>query len=254
MKFIDTHSHLYAKQFEEDQEAVSQRAQDVLEYVFLPNIDESSIEAMHNLSKSAPNFYKMMMGLHPTSVKEDFRAVLDRMEKLLEKNHYFGIGETGIDLYWDKTFFKEQIQALEIQADWAKNMDLPLIIHCRDSFEETIEVIEREQNGKLRGVFHCFVGTNEEAKRVIDAGFLIGIGGVLTFKNSGLRDEIRDIALENIILETDAPYLTPTPHRGKRNESSYIPLIAEHLAKTKNIPLETVSKITNENAKQLFVI
>lgn len=254
MKFIDTHSHLYAKQFEEDQEAVSQRAQDVLECVFLPNIDESSIEAMHNLSKSAPNFYKMMMGLHPTSVKEDFRAVLDRMEKLLEKNHYFGIGETGIDLYWDKTFFKEQIQALEIQADWAKNMDLPLIIHCRDSFEETIEVIEREQNGKLRGVFHCFVGTNEEAKRVIDAGFLIGIGGVLTFKNSGLRDEIRDIALENIILETDAPYLTPTPHRGKRNESSYIPLIAEHLAKTKNIPLETVSKITNENAKQLFVI
>ena len=254
MKFIDTHSHLYAKQFEEDREAVSQRAQDVLEYVFLPNIDESSIEAMHNLSKSAPTFYKMMMGLHPTSVKEDFRAVLDRMEKLLEKEQYFGIGETGIDLYWDKTFLKEQIQALEIQADWAKNMDLPLIIHCRDSFEETIEVIEREQNGKLRGVFHCFVGTEEEAKRVIDAGFLIGIGGVLTFKNSGLRDEIRDIALENIILETDAPYLTPTPHRGKRNESSYIPLIADHLAKTKNIPLETVSRITNENAKQLFAV
>jgi TatD DNase family protein len=255
MILIDTHTHLYTEEFDADRTAVVQRAIDNgIEKLLLPNIDIDSIEPMQQLCNQYPNNCYPMMGLHPTSVDANYNQNLDTIKTHLKDNKYIAIGEIGIDLYWDKTFAKQQKLALLEQFQWAIDYNLPVVIHSRDSFTEIIEVIKEFNNPKLQGVFHCFTGTEEIANEIINLGFLLGIGGVLTFKNSGLADQIKNIDIKNIILETDSPYLTPTPHRGKRNESSYVTLVAEKLAQVKNLSLQEVANITTANAKHLFNI
>jgi TatD DNase family protein len=255
MILIDTHTHLYTEEFDADRTAVVQRAIDNgIEKLLLPNIDIDSIEPMQQLCNKYPNNCYPMMGLHPTSVDANYKQNLNLIKTHLENNKYIAIGEIGIDLYWDKTFAEQQKSALLEQFQWAIDYNLPVVIHSRDSFTEIIEVIKEFNNTKLHGVFHCFTGTEEIANEIINLGFLLGIGGVLTFKNSGLADQIKNIDIKNIILETDSPYLTPTPHRGKRNESSYITLVAEKLAQVKNLSMQEVANITTANAKHLFNI
>ncbi len=253
MQFIDTHTHIYSEEFDSDREEIVNKAFDNSVYrMLLPNIDEKSIEPMHNLCNAFPNSIFPMMGLHPTSVGEDYQEVLARIKPLLDKRKYIAIGEIGIDLYWDKTFADQQKEALLQQFQWAVDYKLPVVIHSRDSLKEIIACIDEFNNPKLHGVFHCFTGTEDDAMSIISRGFLLGLGGVLTFKNSGLREQIKNIDMQYLILETDSPYLTPTPHRGKRNESSYITLIAQVLAHTKGISIEEVANITTNNANQLF--
>ncbi len=255
MILIDTHTHLYTEEFDTDRNAVMQRALDNgIEKFLLPNIDLNSIEPMQQLCNQYPNNCFPMMGLHPTSIDANYKSTLASIKKHLHSNKYIAIGEIGIDLYWDKTYADEQKTALLEQFQWAIDYNLPVVIHSRDSFNEIIEVIKEFNNPKLHGVFHCFTGTEKIANQIINLGFLLGIGGVLTFKNSGLANQIKNIDIKNIILETDSPYLTPTPYRGKRNESSYVKLVAEKLAQVKNINLNEVANITTENAKQLFNI
>ena len=255
MQFIDTHTHLYSKEFDSDRDEIVQKAFDNSVYrMLLPNIDEESIEPMYQLCNSYPESFFSMMGLHPTSVEGDYADVLARIKPLLDKRKHIAIGEIGIDLYWDKTFAKQQKEALMEQFQWAIDYDLPVVIHSRDSLAEIIECIDKFNNPKLTGVFHCFTGTASDANEIISRGFLLGLGGVLTFKNSGLSEQIKDIDLKHFILETDSPYLTPAPHRGKRNESSYISLIAQKLANTKGITIEEVAEITTNNANKLFKI
>jgi len=253
MILFDTHTHVYSEEFNEDRDEAIKRSFEVgVTQLLLPNIDLDSIEPMHQLCDSYPNNCFPMMGLHPTSVKENYEEVLQIIRKELDKRKYIAIGEIGIDLYWDKTFAEEQRLALLQQFQWAIEFDLPVVIHSRDSHNEIMKVIKEFNNPNLRGVFHCFTGTRKQAQEIIDINFMMGLGGVLTFKNSGLANEIKDIDMKHFILETDSPYLTPTPYRGKRNESSYIKLIAEKLAEVKGISLEQVAKITTANAMNLF--
>ena len=252
IKTIDTHSHLYSTKFQPDLEAVIARAQEVLSHVFLPNIDIPSIAAMNALADRAPDFFFPMMGLHPCSVKENWEVVLAKMETEFDQRKYFGIGETGLDYHWDKTFVAEQKAALRVQIEWAKAKDLPLILHCRESMEDVLELVKEGQDGRLKGIFHCFTGTVAQAKMVEDLGFMMGIGGVLTYKNGGLVEILPEIPLSALVLETDAPYLPPLPHRGKRNESSYVPIIARALSDAKEMSLAEVAKITSENALRIF--
>ena len=252
IKTIDTHSHLYSTKFQPDLEAVIARAQEVLSHVFLPNIDIPSIAAMNALADRAPDFFFPMMGLHPCSVKENWEVVLAKMETEFDQRKYFGIGETGLDYHWDKTFVAEQKAALRVQIEWAKAKDLPLILHCRESMEDVLELVKEGQDGRLKGIFHCFTGTVAQAKMVEDLGFMMGIGGVLTYKNGGLVEILPEIPLSALVLETDAPYLPPVPHRGKRNESSYVPIIARALSDAKEMSLAEVAKITSENALRIF--
>jgi len=255
MQFIDTHTHIYSEEFDSDRYLIVQKAFDNSIYrMLLPNIDEQSIEPMHKLCDAYPESIFPMMGLHPTSVEADFQEVLDKMKPLLDNRKYIAIGEIGIDLYWDKTFAEQQKDALMQQFAWAIEYELPVVIHSRDSLKEIIACIDEFNNPELHGVFHCFTGSENDAKEIISQGFLLGIGGVLTFKNSGLSEQIKNIDMSNFILETDSPYLTPTPHRGKRNESSYITLIAQKLAHTKGISIEEVAEITTNNANKLFKI
>lgn len=255
MQFIDTHTHIYSEEFDSDRNEIVKKAFNNSVYrLLLPNIDEESIEPMHKLCNAYPDSIFPMMGLHPTSVGEDYKQVLARIKPLLEERKYIAIGEIGIDLYWDKTFADQQKEALLKQFQWAVDYDLPVVIHSRDSLKEIIACIDEFNNPKLHGVFHCFTGTEEDAKEIISRGFLLGLGGVITFKNSGLREQIINIDMQHFILETDAPYLTPTPHRGKRNESSYLTLIAQVLANTKGVSIEEVARITTNNANQLFNI
>jgi TatD DNase family protein len=193
-----------------------------------------------------------MMGLHPCSVKKDFEKELYIVEDWLAKRKFKAIGEMGTDLYWDKTFWNEQLEAFRIQVDWAKKYSLPIVIHCRESLDQTIELVEQHSDGKLTGVFHCFTGTVEQAERIIKAGFYLGIGGVSTFKKGGMDVVIPDVDINHIVLETDSPYLAPVPHRGKRNEPAYIPLVAARIAELKKVSLEEVQKITTQNAAKLF--
>lgn len=254
-KFIDTHSHLYSRKFDHDQAAVIARAQEVLHAVFLPNIDLESVDAMHALTDKAPGFFFPMMGLHPCDVKEDFEAQLARMEALLDKGEYqyVGIGETGIDLYWDKTTLDIQVEALKIQVEWAKKRKLPVILHSRNATDETLDVIEAHHDENLTGIFHCFGGTVEQARRVSALGnFAMGIGGVVTFKNGGLAELLADVDIHDLVLETDSPYLSPVPFRGKRNESSYTKYVAEKLVDVYDLPLSEIARITNENAQNIF--
>jgi len=251
---IDTHAHLYAEEFADDRTEMIQRAIDAgIRAVILPNVDQSTIEPMLELEKKFPGYCFPAIGLHPTSVGENFEEELQVMESWLSKRKFIAIGEIGIDLYWDKTFLKEQVICFETQLTWSLEKKLPVIIHVRDSFEETLQIVEKYQGKGLRGIFHSFTGNEEQAVRILNSGnFKLGINGIVTFKNSGLKDVIRNINPENIVIETDAPYLTPAPHRGKRNESAMISLVAEKLAEIYGIEINDVISKTTQNAINIF--
>ncbi|MCE3295719.1 MAG: hydrolase, TatD family [Crocinitomicaceae bacterium] len=252
--YIDTHTHLYSGQFANDRTEMIRRALDAgVDQMLLPNIDLESIPGMYALEQEFPGVCHAMMGLHPCSVDGNFEAVLAEIRKELDQRQFIAIGEIGIDLYWDKTFLKEQKQAFAIQIEWAKERAIPIVIHARDSFEEIFEVLDRHNDERLKGVFHCFTGTEREILRIRSyGGFLFGIGGVVTFKKSGLDEAVKHLSLDEIILETDSPYLAPHPHRGKRNESSYIPLIADKLSDIFEVSPEQIGRSTSENARKLF--
>lgn len=252
--FIDTHAHLYHNQFKGDRAAMVQRALDAgVKKLFLPNIDQESIEAMDALAEAYPGVCFPMMGLHPCSVGEENDAQMKEVERLLRTGRYCAVGEIGIDLHWDKTWLVQQQDVFRQHVRWAKELGLPIVIHCRESFEETITIVEEENNDRLRGVFHCFTGTPEHAARIIAlGGFLLGIGGVITFPNGGLAETMAIVGPEQCVLETDAPYLAPVPYRGKRNESSYIPLIAAKLAEVTGRSIEEIKTLTTTNAERLF--
>ncbi len=253
MILIDTHTHLYLNAFDNDREAMVGRAlANGVVYMFLPNIDSTSVNGMHALADRFPESCFPMMGLHPTSVKENFREELALVEKLLGERTYWGVGETGIDLYWDKTFYREQVESFNRHIDLALDYDLPLIIHARESFDEIFRVLENRDIKGLRGVFHCFTGDLEQAKRAIGLGFMLGIGGVLTYPKSGLDQVVATTGIEHLILETDAPFLPPVPHRGKRNESAYVIHVADRLAEVLGMHVDEVAGITTANASELF--
>lgn len=254
MKIIDTHAHLYLKEFLNDFDDILNRAKQYLDYVLLPNIDMKSVADMHNLMEREPNFCFPMMGLHPCSVKNDFEKVLSEMELLLNTNKYIAIGETGLDLYWDKTTLDIQKESLKQQILWAKKYRLPIVLHCRESFEPTIELIEQYQDGSLTGVFHCFGGTKEEADRIINVGFYVGIGGVATYKKCDVATVLPQIDPKKIVLETDCPYLAPVPHRGKRNEPSFISHVAQKVAESMGKTYQEVVNSTHQNALDLFTL
>jgi len=250
---VDTHAHLYLEQFDEDRDEMLQRARDAgIKKFFLPNIDSSTIEIMLAMEKNYPGECFAMMGLHPCSVKGNYKEELAVAEKWLKERPFVAVGEIGTDLYWDKTFVEEQKDAFRIQANWAKDLGIPIVIHCRDSMDMTIELVTEAQDGRLRGIFHCFGGSLEQANTIIDLGFYMGIGGVLTFKKSGLDETVKNISLDHLVLETDSPYLAPTPFRGKRNESAYIHQIGEKLASVKETTFEEVARVTSENAGKIF--
>ena len=257
MKFIDTHTHLYLEQFSEDIDTViSNSISSGIDKLFLPNISSETTKDMLDLCKKYPKTCYAMMGLHPCDVKsESMEKELLHVEKLLEKEEFIAVGEIGIDLYWDKSTLPLQKEAFIFQIDLAKKYKLPIVIHTRDSFNEAIEIVESLNDENLSGVFHCFTGSVEDAKRITDLGnFYLGIGGVLTFKNSGLDNTIKEINIQHLLLETDSPYLAPTPFRGKRNESKYILNIAEKLSEIHQISLEDVADKTTNNALKLFNI
>lgn len=253
MQLIDTHAHLYAEEFDADRTEMIQRALDTgLTRMYLPNIDSTSIEGMLALEAQFPGQCLAMMGLHPCYVKENYREELALVKSWLEKRSFPAIGEIGIDLYWDKTFVHEQEEAFLTQVEWAKQYDLPIVIHSRESMDLIIELLKPVRHERLRGIFHCFTGTVAQAEAAIELGFLLGIGGVLTFKKSGLDAVLSEIDLKRLVLETDAPYLAPTPFRGKRNESSYLLKVAEKLAEVKGVNLNEVAEVTTQNALQLL--
>lgn len=251
-KLIETHAHIYLDQFKEDLDEVLERAEEVgVEKIFMPNIDHTSIDSMLEL-EARNSSCVAMMGLHPCSVNKDFEKELYLIENWLAKRYWSAVGEIGTDLYWDKTFWEQQKEAFNIQCRWAIDYNRPVVIHCRESIDETIELIEHIGDSNLRGVFHCFSGSVEQAQKIVDLGFYLGIGGVVTFKNGGLDKVVPSIDLKNIVLETDSPYLGPVPNRGKRNEPSYINLVAEKVATLKSIDLDEVKELTTSNAKTLF--
>lgn len=250
---IDTHAHIYASEFDQDRDEVVQRALDAgIEHILLPNIDLDSIEPMLATEAAYPQVCRSMMGLHPCYVDANVDQTLDTIHSWFDKHNFIAVGEIGIDLYWDKTYRKEQEHAFITQLNWAKEMDLPVVIHTRDSIEETLALLRSEQNGDLRGVFHCFGGTIEEAKAINDLGFHLGLGGVSTFKNSGMDKVIPELDLSKVILETDCPYLAPVPHRGKRNEPAYTELVLKRIADLTELSSKKVAQITTNNAKSLF--
>lgn len=254
-QYIDTHAHLYSAKFEDDREAVLARARQVCHKVLLPNIDRASIPGMHALAEAYPDFCYPMMGLHPTHVLENWPGELEYIGQVLHDapDGYCAVGEAGIDLHWDKSRLKEQEAALQEQFAWAKALDKPIVLHVRDSFAEILTALEAAQDGSLRGVVHCFTGDAVQARRITqDLGFHLGIGGVLTFKNGGLPPVLAEVDPKWLLLETDAPYLAPAPHRGKRNESSYITLVAEKLAEVYDWTPDKVAEVTNASAEQLF--
>ncbi|MBL4746643.1 MAG: TatD family hydrolase [Flavobacteriaceae bacterium] len=255
MIITDTHAHLYSEQFDEDRDAMMQRALDAgVSRLFIPAIDKESYDSMIRLEKSYPNNAFLLLGLHPTYVKENFREELDFIAQKLEARSFYGIGEIGIDLYWDRTFLKQQQEAFKTQIQWAKKYKLPVIIHCRDAFDEIFEVLESEKGDDLFGIFHCFTGTLAQAKQAISYNLKLGIGGVATFKNGKIDRFLNEIALKNIVVETDAPYLAPTPYRGKRNEPSYIVKVIEKLATIYQITSQEIAAVTTQNSKDIFGI
>lgn len=249
---IDTHSHIYGPEFDDDRAEVLQRARLAgVDKVLLPNINEESIARMLQVAKEYPDMCYPMMGLHPEDVKEDWAQVLERMEMQLDG--MIAVGEVGLDFYWDTTFRKEQIEAFERQVCWAVERNLPLVIHMRKAEQELLEVMERHKSDGLRGVFHCFGGSKETASRMLKhEGFVLGIGGVVTFKNSRLAETLRHVPLDRIVLETDAPYLAPVPYRGKRNEPSYVAHVARFLSDIYNVSEEEVNDVTNLAVKRMF--
>ncbi len=254
IEIIDTHCHLYSENLKSDMPNIMERRQDKgVSKIFMPNVDKESIATMLDVEANYEHCYSMM-GLHPCSVKEDYKNELAMVKSWFEKRNFVGVGETGIDLYWDKTFYEEQRIAFDFQIDLSKDLKVPIIIHSRDSLDITIEMIKAKQDGGLTGIFHCFSGTNEQAKQIVDLGFYLGIGGVLTYKNSDLPSTIADIDLDYMVLETDAPYLPPVPMRGKPNEPSFIWYVCDKLATTKSVSFEEVAKKTSANALKIFNI
>ena len=255
MQFVDTHTHIYDKEFDADRTEVVQNAvENGVQMMLLPNVDVTTIAPMLDTFEHFSDHCRMMMGLQPEEVRDDYKTVLDRIEKELERDIYIGVGEIGLDFYWDAIFEKQQMEAFEVQLDWAKQLGLPLSIHCRNAFEKMVKILEKKQDGGLRGVMHCFNGTLDEAKTYLDLGFHLGLGGVITYKSCHVRDFLAEIPLERIVLETDAPYLAPVPHRGKRNEPVFIVDTARKIAEILNITIEQVASATTNNAKSLFKI
>ncbi|GAB3364022.1 TatD family hydrolase [Arachidicoccus ginsenosidivorans] len=253
MQLIDTHTHLYSEEFKNDLPEVMQRADKAsIKQFYLPAIDSSTHEAMIALEVAYPDSCHAMMGLHPCSVKEDFQKELNIIKDWLDKRPFVAIGEIGLDFYWDKTHIEQQYEAFKIQMEWALERDLPIAIHARESLDECIATVKPFSKRGLKGIFHCFGGTTEQAKAIIDLNFYLGIGGVFTFKKANMPEVLKDISLNHIVLETDAPYLAPVPYRGKRNESAYLLYVAEALANSKEISLEELANITTGNAKKIF--
>jgi TatD DNase family protein len=253
MPYTDTHSHIYAPEFNDDFVSMFERAlKDGVDKILMPAIDSSCHEAMLKIEQDYPEICFSMMGLHPCYVKENYADELKIAKEYLDKRPFKAVGEIGLDFYWDKTFTDQQYKAFHEQIEWALHFDLPIVIHSRNSTDECIQVVTEHQQGKLKGVFHCFSGNTLQAKQVIDMGFYLGIGGVLTFKNSGLDKVVAESDINNIVLETDAPYLAPVPFRGKRNESSYIKYVAQKIAEIKKITIDEVGEITTKNAEKLF--
>lgn len=253
MILVDSHAHIYTKEFKADIEEVISRAREAgVDRIYMPNIDHESIEDMLELALKYPGFCIPMMGLHPCSVKKDFEKQLYEVEEFLSKGGFCAVGEMGTDLYWDKTLFEEQKEAFRIQCELAIRHQLPIVIHCRESIDETIALVKPYADRGLTGVFHCFTGTLEQANEVIDLNFKLGLGGVATFKNGGMEPVIRGVALEHILLETDSPYLAPTPHRGKRNEPAYTKIVAQKIAEILDREVAEIGEITSQNSKTLF--
>jgi TatD DNase family protein len=251
----DTHTHLYSEQFDEDRAAMMQRAKEAgVSRFFIPAIDSSYTERMLDLEKKHPNEVFLMMGLHPTSVKENYKDELALVKSWIDQRNFFAIGEIGIDLYWDKTFLEQQKEAFRTQIEWAKEKRLPIVIHCREAFDEIFEVLETEKGDDLFGIFHCFSGTLEQAKKAISYNMKLGIGGVATFKNGKIDTFLNEIELQHIVLETDSPYLAPVPYRGKRNESSYITKVIDKLVDLYGLSFNEIAAITTQNSKDVFGI
>lgn len=249
---VDTHAHIYLEAFDEDFDDMLERAfQQGVTKIYMPNIDHTSIDRMLQVEMDFDRCYPMM-GLHPCSVNAKFEKELYLVEDWLNKRGFSAIGEIGIDLYWDKTFWEQQKEAFKIQVEWAKQFKLPVVIHCRESIDETIQLIDELNDNDLSGVFHCFTGDLKQAKRIVELGFYVGIGGVSTFKNGGLDQVLTEVSIDHILLETDSPYLAPTPHRGKRNEPSYLGLVASKLSDLMELPLDEITARTTENANELF--
>lgn len=255
MILIDTHTHLFLPEFDSDRSEVIESAiARGVEKMLLPNIDSGSYEAMMKVCSGFKSNCLPMIGLHPSSVKDDYKTELKFVEEKISQQKFWAIGETGIDLYWDKTFFEQQQEAFEFQLNLAKKHHLPLVIHARESFSEIFEIVEANMDDRLTGVFHSFTGNEEQAKKITGWGFKVGIGGIVTFKNSGLDAVVKNIDLDHIVLETDSPYLAPTPKRGKRNESKYLQFIADKIASVKGVDVEYVAEVTTYNARKLFSI
>lgn len=255
MILTDTHTHLYVEQFEDDRNEVIQRAiGNNITRFFIPAIDSTYYQAMFELEKQFPKNIFLMTGLHPTHVKENFKEELAIVEKLLKERKFYAVGEIGIDLYWDKSFLQKQQDAFKIQIAWAKENNLPIVIHCRDAFDEIFEILEEEKSDDLFGIFHCFTGNLEQAKQAISYGMKLGIGGVVTFKNGKIDQFLNEISIKNIVLETDSPYLAPTPYRGKRNESSYLLNILDKLVDIYKLTPQEIAKKTTQNSIDVFGI
>ena len=251
---IDTHAHIYDEAFDSDRAEMIERAKNAgVKKIILPNVDSKSLPRILELTEKYPDYCLAAIGLHPTSVKDDYKSELALVKSELERRKYIAVGEIGIDLYWDKTFYKEQVIAFQQQIEWALEYKLPIIIHVRDSFRETMEALKPFHGKGLKGVFHSFTGNIDEANEIIEfGGFMLGINGIATFKNSTLAETLRQVSLDNIILETDAPYLTPMPFRGKRNESSYLKYICEKLAEIYNVDFREIDRVTTQNVKEIF--
>jgi len=253
MKLIDTHCHLYAQEFNDDRDAMIERAiQQGVEQFYLPAIDSTEIDGMLALEEKYPGVCIAMMGLHPCYVKENYQAELAIVKDWLDKRPFAAVGEIGLDFYWDSNFKEQQCEAFNLQMNWALAKNLPIVIHTRNAMQETIDMVKPFAAKGLKGIFHCFSGSYESAQQIINMGFLLGIGGVITYKNAGLGEVLLNIGLEHLVLETDAPYLTPVPFRGKRNESSYLQYVIEKLSDIKQISKEEIAAVTTANAERLF--
>jgi TatD DNase family protein len=254
MHLIDTHTHLYSEKFNDDREERIQAAIKAgVSQFFMPNIDSTSIAGMKDLVQKYPNHCFAMMGLHPCSVGANVEEELELVERELKTGKFIAVGEIGMDLYWDKSFHKEQEMAFRKQIQWAKQLNLPIDIHCRDAFEEILAIMDEENDENMRGVFHCFTGTLEQARHILNyGGFKLGIGGVVTFKNSGLDKVVKELSLKDLVLETDSPYLAPTPFRGKRNESAYLLNVADKISDIFEVSVARVAEVTTKNALEIF--
>jgi TatD DNase family protein len=255
MQFIDTHCHIYDEAFDDDRQQVIERAKEnnVLQFI-LPNVDLLTTDRLFSLANNDNSFFPLM-GLHPTSVNENVEKDLQTTKTFFDNQRIYGIGEVGLDFYWDKTFKDEQIYAFSEQIKWSEEKNnLPIVIHCRKAFDYALACLKKANHKTYNGIFHCFSGDKRQAETLIEMGFSLGIGGVLTFKNAHLAEIVKEIPLENLVLETDCPYLAPVPYRGKRNESSYIPMIAEKLSEIKGISVEQIAETTTNNAKNIFKI